>query len=73
MPRLPFALLAIGALAGLALADALGARANLSGIGIEIPGVARLSKDREGKLELLHRTLDQVRGDLSFYGYKAES
>jgi uncharacterized protein (DUF58 family) len=45
-------LLFIGALALLVMADALLARRNLSGLGIELPAVARLSKDREGKLEL---------------------
>ena len=62
---LPFALLAavspgavaisllfIGALLLLALADALVARKNLAGIGVELPPVSRMSKDREAKLEL---------------------
>ena len=45
-------LLAIGTLAVVVLADALGAGSGLAGIGVELPPVARLSKDREGKLEL---------------------
>jgi uncharacterized protein (DUF58 family) len=35
-----------------AIADAIGARKSLAGIGVELPAVARMSKDREGKLEL---------------------
>ena len=35
-----------------AAADALGARRSLAGITVAMPEVARLSKDREGKLEL---------------------
>jgi len=35
-----------------AVADAIGARKSLAGIGIELPAVARMSKDREAKLEL---------------------
>jgi uncharacterized protein (DUF58 family) len=45
-------LLFIGGLFLVALADAFGARRNLAGIGIELPAVARMSKDREAKLEL---------------------
>jgi len=61
---LPFALLAavvpasaavalwlIGGLVLLALADAVGAAFSLQGIGLELPPVVRLSKDRPGKLE----------------------
>ena len=60
---LPFALLAavvpasaavalwlIGGLVLLALADAVGAAFSLQGIGLELPPVVRLSKDRPGKL-----------------------
>jgi uncharacterized protein (DUF58 family) len=32
--------------------DALGARQRLAGIGIELPAIVRLSKDRQGKLEI---------------------
>ena len=45
-------LLFIGGLFLVALADAFGARRNLAGIGVELPAVARMSKDREAKLEL---------------------
>ena len=45
-------LLCIGGLLAVALADALGARQSLAGIGVELPAVARMSKDREAKLEL---------------------
>src|SRR5262249_4019736 len=62
---LPFALLAavepaaavvafvfIGGFAVVALADAFGAMRSLTGLSVELPPVTRLSKDREGKLEL---------------------
>ena len=62
---LPFALLgavepasagislaAIGGLFALALADAAGSRATLAGISLQLPAVARMSKDREAKLEV---------------------
>jgi uncharacterized protein (DUF58 family) len=45
-------LLFISGLLLVAIADAIGARKNLTGIGIELPAVARMSKDREAKLEL---------------------
>jgi uncharacterized protein (DUF58 family) len=35
-----------------AIADAVGARKSLAGISVELPAVARMSKDREAKLEL---------------------
>jgi uncharacterized protein (DUF58 family) len=35
-----------------AIVDAVGARKNLGGIGIELPAVSRMSKDHEAKLEL---------------------
>jgi uncharacterized protein (DUF58 family) len=44
--------LAIGGLAALAVVDALGARAALAGLSVEMPAVARLSKDRQAKLEV---------------------
>lgn len=69
---LPFALLAavapeagivsalfIGGLGAVAIADALGARRALTGIGVELPPVARFSKDREGKLEIRIRNVTQ--------------
>ncbi|HWI55670.1 MAG TPA: DUF58 domain-containing protein, partial [Bacillota bacterium] len=62
---LPFALLAaiepattalslliIGALVAVALADAVSARASLAGLSLELPAVTRMSKEREGKLEV---------------------
>ena len=62
---LPFALLAaiepaalglslgcIGGLVLVAVVDAAGARRSLHGIGVELPPVVRLSKDREGRIEL---------------------
>jgi len=62
---LPFALLgavepsasaislaAIGGLLVLALADAVGAHTSLHGISLELPAVARMSKDREASLEV---------------------
>jgi uncharacterized protein (DUF58 family) len=42
----------IGAFIGLVLVDALGARAGLAGLGVEIPAVARMSQDREAKLQV---------------------
>jgi uncharacterized protein (DUF58 family) len=45
-------LAAISALIALALADAAGSRASLAGISLELPTVARMSKDREAKLEV---------------------
>jgi uncharacterized protein (DUF58 family) len=43
---------AIGALVLLALADAVGARRSLAGISLALPGIARMSKDRESQLEV---------------------
>ena len=54
-------LLFIGGLLLVVLADAIGARKNLTGIGIELPAVARMSKDREAKLELRIRNERQLR------------
>ena len=51
-PAAGVSLLCIGGLLMLALADAVGARHSLAGIGVELPSIARMSKDREGKLEL---------------------
>ena len=47
----PF-LLCIGGLLVVVLADAVGAGKSLAGIGVELPPVSRMSKDREAKLEL---------------------
>ena len=57
-------LLFIGVLALGAVADAIGARQTLAGIGIELPAVARMSKDREGKLEVRVRNERQSRRNL---------
>ena len=69
---LPFALLSavvpsaitvslafIGGLLLAAIADALGARQSLAEIGVEIPAVTRMSKDREARLELKIRNGSQ--------------
>ena len=45
-------LAAIGGLLVLALADAAGSRTSLAGISLQLPDVARMSKDREAKLEV---------------------
>src|SRR5215470_5810797 len=36
----------------LAVADAVGARRSLAGIGVDLPAITRMSKDREGKIEV---------------------
>src|SRR5436190_8601944 len=69
---LPFALLgavepaamplSFGLIAGLALLaaiDAISGQGSVAGIGVELPPVARMSKDREGKLELRFRNGSQ--------------
>jgi len=58
------ALAFIGGLFSVAVADAIGARKNLAGIGVELPAVARMSKDREAKLELRIRNGQQRRRTL---------
>ncbi len=45
-------LLCIGGLMMITLADAIMARKSLTGVGVELPAVTRMSKDREAKLEL---------------------
>jgi uncharacterized protein (DUF58 family) len=45
-------LLAIGTLLTVVLADAAGTRACLAGISLQLPAVARMSKDREAELEV---------------------
>jgi uncharacterized protein (DUF58 family) len=52
-------LLFIGGLFLVAIVDAAGARKNLGGIRVELPAVARMSKDRKGKLELRIRNEQQ--------------
>src|SRR5581483_4056318 len=49
----------IGALALVAIGDALGGRGVLAGIGVELPGVVRMSKDREAKVEIHFRNPSQ--------------
>jgi uncharacterized protein (DUF58 family) len=49
----------IGGLFLIAMADVAGARKSLAGIGVELPPVVRMSKDREGKLELRIRNKRQ--------------
>ena len=58
-PAADVSLLLMGALAVVALADAWGARKSLAGIGVQLPAVARMSKDREARLELRIRNEDQ--------------
>src|SRR5215471_13089843 len=45
-------LLIIGAFLLAVIVDAFGANKSLAGIGVELPPVVRLSKDREGKVEV---------------------
>ncbi|HKW28226.1 MAG TPA: DUF58 domain-containing protein [Verrucomicrobiae bacterium] len=45
-------LLCIGGLMMITLADAIMARKSLTGVGVELPAVTRMSKDREARLEL---------------------
>lgn len=59
-----FSLACIGGLVIVALADAVGGRGSLHGIGVELPEVVRLSKDREGKVELRIRNERQQRKQL---------
>ncbi len=54
----------IGGMLLLAIADALGARASLAGIGVEFAPVTRLAKDREGKLEVRIRNARQLQKKL---------
>jgi len=51
-PALGVALLCIGGLAAVVLVDAISAGKSLAGIGVKLPTVARMSKDRESTLEL---------------------
>jgi uncharacterized protein (DUF58 family) len=46
------ALLAIGGLVVVVVVDAASARNGLNGVSVELPKVTRMSKDREGKLEV---------------------
>jgi uncharacterized protein (DUF58 family) len=69
---LPFALLggvepaargislaAIGGFVVLVLADAIGAPAGLAGISLELPGISRMTKDREARIEVRVRNQGQ--------------
>ena len=58
-PAVKVSLLLIGGLLAVALADAIGARNRLAQIGLELPAVARMSKDREAKLALRIRNRRQ--------------
>jgi uncharacterized protein (DUF58 family) len=49
----------IAALLLLALVDAFNGRASLAGIGVKLPGVVRMSKNREAKIELIIRNEKQ--------------
>jgi uncharacterized protein (DUF58 family) len=51
-PALGVSLLCIGGLLVLVFADAIGTGRSLAGIRVELPPVARMSKDREAKLEV---------------------
>lgn len=61
---LPLSLACIGALVLVAVVDAVGARSSLAGIGAQLPEVVRLSKDRDGKLELRIRNERQQQKQL---------
>ena len=63
-PTLGVSLLCIGGLLVVVLADAIGAGKSLAGIGVELPAVARMSKDREAKLELRIRNERQQQHSL---------
>ena len=58
-PAAGVSLLCIVGLLALALADAFGAQKSLTGIGVVLPPVARMSKDRDAKLELRIRNEPQ--------------
>ncbi|HUA39344.1 MAG TPA: DUF58 domain-containing protein [Candidatus Sulfopaludibacter sp.] len=51
-PTAGVCLLCIGSLVLVTLADAISARRSLTGVGVELPAVTRMSKDREAKLEM---------------------
>jgi len=63
-PAASVSLLCIGGLLAVALADAVGARKSLAGIGVELPVITRMSKDREAKLELRIRNHQQQQRSL---------
>src|SRR5437588_5023709 len=45
-------LLAVGGLFALVAADAIGGRTSLAGIGVALPEIARMSRDRDAKLDV---------------------
>ncbi len=53
------ALLAVAALGIVVAVDGFAARRNLHGLGVELPAIARMSKDRDAKLELRVRNDSQ--------------
>jgi uncharacterized protein (DUF58 family) len=61
---MPVSLFFISGLFLVAFADAVGARNRLAGISVELPPVTRMSKDREGKLELRIRNDRQRQSNL---------
>ena len=64
-PRtLPLVGLAVMGLSALACLDALGARRGLAGIGVEVPAVNRMSKDRNAELQVRIRNAGQSAGVL---------
>lgn len=63
-PALGISLLCIGGLLVVVLADAFGASKSLAGIGVELPAVARMSKDREAKMEVRIRNERQRQRNL---------
>jgi uncharacterized protein (DUF58 family) len=63
-PAAGVSLLCIGGLLAVALADAIGAGKSLAGIGVELPPVVRMSKDRDAKLELRIRNEQQRQSHL---------
>lgn len=55
----PVSIFAIGALFALAAVDAFGARKGLTGLGAQLPALARMSKNREARLEIRLRNEQQ--------------
>jgi uncharacterized protein (DUF58 family) len=63
-PAAGVSLLCIGGLLAVALADAISAGKSLTGIGVDLPPVVRMSKDRDAKLELRIRNEQQRQSHL---------
>lgn len=61
---MPPSIALVGLFAVLVVADAVRARGSLDGIGIELPPVVRLTKDREGAIDLRIRNEPQETRDL---------